>query len=70
MREWLWRGFPKIRQDGSSSDYLAISLGKAAEYMPKAEPEQQAMVRIIDEETIEIKLVSPEYDADEEDEHD
>ena len=40
MRDALWRGFPKLRQDGSSAEYLAISLGKAAEAMPEATPEQ------------------------------
>jgi len=70
MRDGLCVGFPKLRQDGDSAEYLAISLGKAARFMPKAEPEQQAMVRIIDEETIEIKLVSPEYEPDEEGEDD
>jgi len=64
MRDALWRGFPKLRQDGSSAEYLAISLGKAAEYMPEAKPEQQAMVKIVDEETIEIKLVSGEVEAE------
>jgi hypothetical protein len=46
-----------MRQDGPTTEYLAISLGKAAEYMQDAEPEQEAMVRIIDDQTIEIKLM-------------
>jgi hypothetical protein len=63
MREAIWRGFYALRQDGPTSEYLAISLGKAAEHMANAEPEQEAMVRIIDEETIEIKLIPSASDT-------
>jgi len=59
-----------MRQDGPTTEYLAISLGRAAEYMQDAEPEQEAMVRIIDEETIEIKLIPSAVDDEQEGEHD
>jgi len=70
MREAIWRGFYRMRQDGPTTEYLAISLGKAAEYMKDAEPEQEAMVRIIDEETIEIKLIPSAVADEQEGEHD
>jgi len=47
MREAIWRGFYRMRQDGPTTEYLAISLGKAAEYMKDAEPEQEAMVHLV-----------------------
>jgi len=70
MREALWDGIRQLRRDGPDSKYLSIGLGRAGELMTGAKPDQTALVRVIDEETIEIKLVSPEYDADEEGEHD
>jgi len=58
MRDTLWRGLYKLRRDGSGDLYLSISLGRAAELIDGAVPEAQAMVRVLDDNTIEIEILS------------
>ena len=58
MRDTLWRGLYKLRSDGEGQ-YLSISLGRAAELIDNAEPEAQAMVRVLDDGRIEIEVLSP-----------
>jgi len=58
MRDTLWRGLYKLRSDGEGK-YLSISLGRAAELIDNAEPEAQAMVRVLDDGRIEIEVLSP-----------
>jgi ABC-type oligopeptide transport system substrate-binding subunit len=48
----------KLRQDGASDDYLSVSLGRSAELINGFEPDQQVAVRVLDDETVEIKLIN------------
>ncbi|MDR9412720.1 MAG: hypothetical protein RI531_08925 [Haloferacaceae archaeon] len=63
MRDTLWRGLYKLRRDGSEDRYLSISLGRAAELIDGAVPEAQAMVRVLDDNTIEIEILSNDATA-------
>ena len=63
MRDTLWRGLYKLRRDGSGDRYLSISLGRAAELIDGAVPEAQAMVRVLDDNTIEIEILSNDATA-------
>jgi hypothetical protein len=63
MRDILWRGLYKIRSDGDGN-YLSISLGRAAELIEGAEPEAQAMVRVLDDGKIEIEILTDESEPD------
>jgi len=63
MRDTLWRGLYKIRRDGLGDRYLSISLGRAAELIDGAVPEAQAMVRVLDDNTIEIEILSNDATA-------
>jgi len=58
MRDTLWRGLYKLRS-GGEGQYLSISLGRAAELIDDAEPEAQAMVRVLEDGRIEIEVLSP-----------
>ena len=60
MRESLWTGLRTLRQDGSKETYLSISLGKAGELIDNARPNTTAIVSIVDDETIEIKIINDE----------
>jgi len=53
-----WIGMRKLRQDGASDDYLSVSLGRSAELINGFEPDQQVAVRVLDDETVEIKLIN------------
>jgi len=57
MRDTLWRGLYKLRSDGDG-DYLSISLGRASELLDGAQPEAQAMVRVLDDGRIEIEILT------------
>jgi len=62
MRDTLWRGLYKLRSDGDG-DYLSISLGRASELLDGAQPEAQAMVRVLDDGRIEIEILTEDGPA-------
>ena len=57
-----WIGMRKLRQDGASDDYLSVSLGRSAELINGFEPDQQVAVRVLDDETVEIKVINASTD--------
>jgi len=50
-----WIGLRALRQDGSKEQYLSVSLGAAGKLIEQFEPEQQVKVRVLDDNTVEIK---------------
>ena len=57
-----WVGMRKLRQDGDSDSYLSVSLGRSAELINGFEPDQQVAVRVLDDETVEIKVINASTD--------
>lgn len=59
MGKIRWQKLYQIRAEGPEKKYLSIGLGKAQEYIEAIEPNSQAIVRITDDDTIEIVPVTP-----------
>jgi len=64
MRETLWRGIYSLRKDGPDDTYLSISLGRIREYLD-VKPHQNAIVRVLEDGTIEIEVIEDESDEQE-----
>lgn len=62
MTNATWVGMRKLRQDGDSDSYLSVSLGRSAELINGFEPDQQVAVRVLDDETVEIKVINASTD--------
>jgi hypothetical protein len=51
-----WIGRRKLREDGHKHA-LAVNLGKAAKLIEDAEPGIEAQVTVLDDNTIQIKII-------------
>jgi len=64
MLETLWRGIYRLRKDGPDDSYLSISLGRISEYLD-VQPQQNAIVRVLEDGTIQIEVIEDESDEQE-----
>ena len=59
MRETLWKGIYRLRQDGPDESYLSISLGRISEFLD-VQPQQHAVVRVLEDGTVQIEVIDDE----------
>ena len=59
MRETLWKGIYRLRQDGPDETYLSISLGRISEFLD-VQPQQHAVVRVLEDGTVQIEVIDDE----------
>ena len=59
MRDTLWKGIYRLRQDGPDESYLSISLGRISEFFDVS-PHQHAIVRVLEDGTIQIEVLDDE----------
>jgi hypothetical protein len=57
-----WQKLYQIRAEGPEKKYLSIGLGKAQEYIEGIEANTQAIVRVTEDDTIEIVPLTPNDD--------
>jgi hypothetical protein len=59
MRDTLWKGIYRLRQDGPDESYLSISLGRISEFFDVS-PQQHAIVRVLEDGTVQIEVLDDE----------